>query len=288
MSVANILGADGKIASAYLPAAAPPAGLVTNPLTANLDCSGFEVTAASYVRTDVVECETLEPKLLGSFIECVADLQMGVGAEIRTETLKVDVAPLTYATAALEIGSDVRIRTATPTLILQKDGVLPQPGGKIEYSDAFNELKLVPQAGASGSVSIQQDGGALPQLNFYDISRNVFGNITLDGSFNILTDSDLTIQNATPQFRMTDTTAGSGTATFTVSKPGPVVEVSLNQALVLTSSNGARMDRMTMTSGAVEVNGGGIIGAGAPAAATNFITFRNNGATYRIPCVLIP
>jgi hypothetical protein len=189
MSVASILGADGKIAASFGGSSGGAlAGTVTNPLTANLDCSGFEVGGASYVRTDVVECETLEPKLLGGFIECVADLQMGVGAEIRSERVVAD---------------ELRVR---------EGGV---EYASITYGDGFNELKLRPADNVSGgSVSIQQGGGAQPQLNFYDVSAAVFGNVFLDGAAALRTDSDLRIRKAAPALRFDNASGKVATVSF--------------------------------------------------------------------------
>jgi len=88
MSVSNILGADGKILSQYLPAGG--GGGVTNPLSESLDCGGYELTNSTYVRTTVVELETLEPKTFGDPIICVSDLTLSPGQFIEADTLHVD------------------------------------------------------------------------------------------------------------------------------------------------------------------------------------------------------
>ena len=196
MSVANILGADGKIKALYFPGGEYPESGLTNPLTANLDCSGFEVAGASYVRTDVVECETLEPKLLGGFIECVADLQMGVGNEIRSE---------------LVVADEVRIREGANY-------------AGITYTDGFNELKLRPRDNVGGgSVSIQQGGGARPQLNFYDVSAGFFGNVFLDAATTLRTDSEFRIARGNPVLSL-DNAAGK-VARVRYSTSGNTVEL---------------------------------------------------------------
>ncbi len=89
MSVANILGADGKILSQYLPAGGGGGG-VTNPLSESLDCNGYQLTNSTYVRTNVVECETLETKTFGVPINCDSDLSVSPGQLIRVDTVAVD------------------------------------------------------------------------------------------------------------------------------------------------------------------------------------------------------
>jgi hypothetical protein len=77
--------------------------------------------------------------------------------------------------------------------------------GKITYNASINEIKLTPAPNsAAGSVSIQQDGGARPSLNFYDISGNTFGNLFLEAANAIRMDSDLRILKANPALRLDD------------------------------------------------------------------------------------
>ena len=91
MSVANILGADGKIKALYFPGGEYPESGLTNPLTSNLDCGGFEIQQSSYVRTNIVECETLEPKAPQAFVECVGDFSVAPTKVLDVDTIGVDV-----------------------------------------------------------------------------------------------------------------------------------------------------------------------------------------------------
>lgn len=109
MSVANILGADGKIKALYFPGGEyPSGGGVTNPLSANLQCAGFEVGGASYVRTNIVECETLEPKAPQTFVECVGDLVVAPTKAVDADTVRVDT---------LEARTSAVIETVNPLLV---------------------------------------------------------------------------------------------------------------------------------------------------------------------------
>jgi hypothetical protein len=69
---------------------------------------------------------------------------------------------------------------------------------QIEYSEGFNQLKLKPAPNAGGgSVSIEQAGGARPELNFYNSSGtapNSFGSITLETDGRIMSNKNVKIE----------------------------------------------------------------------------------------------
>lgn len=190
MSVASILGADGKIAASFGGGAA--ASAVTNPLTADLDCGGFELQQASYVRTNVVELETLEPKAPQTFVECVGDFSVAPTKAVDTDRLRVDVmegrtGSLITALNSLDISGgyvgapDIRVREGANY-------------GDITYSALFNEIKVRPADSAvGGSLSIQQGGGAQPKLGFVNVASGNNGNLFLVGANNIASDSVLTM-----------------------------------------------------------------------------------------------
>lgn len=266
MSVANILGADGKIKALYFPGGEyPSGGGLTNPLTTDLLCAGFDVSGADFVRTNVVECETLEPKLPQTFIECVADLQLGVGNELRSERVVTD---------------EVRVR----------EGV---DYADIAYGAGFNELKLRPADSAvGGSVSIQQGGGAKPTLNFYDVSAAVFGNVALTGANTLTSDSDIRVDKATPALKLVVDASGVPSECVLSAEYvalGGFSQFKMDNPLLITAGNGVTIQRISMLSSSLEVNGGGIVVAGAPTFATPFyINFNNNGVAYQIPCFKAP
>jgi hypothetical protein len=66
---------------------------------------------------------------------------------------------------------------------------------QIEYSEGFNQLKLKPAPNAGGgSVSIEQSGGARPELNFYNPVNNSFGSITLETDGRIMSNKNVKIE----------------------------------------------------------------------------------------------
>jgi hypothetical protein len=65
----------------------------------------------------------------------------------------------------------------------------------VEYAPTFNELKLKPVSSAgSGSVTIEQAGGAPPALNFYSPTNSTFGRIKLDASGTIVSEKNMKLE----------------------------------------------------------------------------------------------
>ena len=114
---------------------------LTNPLTSDLAAASFDVNGATYVRTNNVECETIENKLPQTFVEMVCDYQMAPGTEARIEELKLNAIPnvatvqsLYYNSATKEVsygaapaggGSVVGVNSGTNITVDNTNPALP-------------------------------------------------------------------------------------------------------------------------------------------------------------------
>lgn len=112
MSVANILGADGKISSAYLPTPAPPTGFVTNPMTANLLGAGFAMEDVTNIRTSTIESR---PAPFPNFVEFLSDVEVATGKQLRSEVVRTDTLEaltgvIIEATDPLEVAESLTLK----------------------------------------------------------------------------------------------------------------------------------------------------------------------------------
>jgi hypothetical protein len=163
MSVANILGANGKIANSFINDDGA-GGFVRNPMINNLACAAFDINNANYVRTNVVELETLEPKSPQTFVEVNGDLQMATGKEIRTEEIATNIVSA--------LAGALTLNGTSYSIVGLPDGTASPQGNVIGYNTTTGQLQFQPDGMGPGGVAsvigvapISSSGGANPNIS---------------------------------------------------------------------------------------------------------------------------
>jgi hypothetical protein len=105
MSVASILGADGKIAAAFGGGGGTLAGTVTNPMTAPLLGGGFAIENIANVRTTTIESR---PAPFPNFVEFLSDVEIDTGKQLRSGVIR---------TNTVEALTGAVIETVNPLLV---------------------------------------------------------------------------------------------------------------------------------------------------------------------------
>ena len=198
MSVANILGADGKIKGLFLPASDISGGL-TNPLTTDLQCGGFEVQQASYVRTNIVECETLEPKFPQTFVECVGDFSVAPTKVLDVDTIGVDVLQARTGSEIttediLNVKDRLRIR-GDPIASLDFEDLSGVPMANIAADLSGNlylqnQLSGVTQISSATLPTLQFEAGGGPAPKANIVYNDVSGSVDIDKKVAITSDAE--------------------------------------------------------------------------------------------------